>query len=263
MAAKPLRLTLDAAFKIYFKESLRLQRSLLEDFLPLPKGSKIEKIDLLNAEEHSSEEGGKTFILDLKIRIQRNENGELKQNTINVEMQSIEKTHFIDRILAYSARIYSNQVKKGKGYGTLRPVYSLVFTAFDLKPFKELPNYCHEVELLRRHPPHIPLAEGRGMQYIFIELSKFTKGLSEVLDQKEAWCYLLKNSDAIGEKEGKELAKRGKDMGEAVKRLWDLSQDELVQERLEAIERQRNDRIAELAFATEQGTEAGVERYII
>ena len=50
------------------------------------------------------------------------------------------------------------------------------------------------------------------MQYIFIELSKFNKKLEELLDQKEAWCYILRNSDKIGEKDHKELAAKGKDM---------------------------------------------------
>ena len=44
-------------------------------------------------------------------------------------------------------------------------------------------------------------------------------------------------------------------MGKAVKRLWGLPQDELEQERMEAIEKQRRDRVAELTFATEKGIE--------
>ena len=259
-SVRPLRLTLDAAFKLYFKDNPHLQKSLLENFLPLPEGSTIESVSLLDAEDNSSEPEGKTFILDLKISILRREGDKLKQESANVEMQSIDKADFINRVYAYSARMYSSQARKGQDYGTLKPVYSLVFTAFDLQPFKALKHeYCHETEQLRKHPPHLPLAAGKGMQYIFIELSKFNKKLEELLDQKEAWCYILRNSDKIGEKDHKELAAKGKDMGEAVRHLWDLSQDELVQEQMEAVEKQRRDRVAEIALGEQKGREEGRE----
>ena len=51
-------------------------------------------------------------------------------------------------------------------------------------------------------------------------------------------------------------------MGEAVKKLWNLSQDELVRERLEAIERQRRDRVAEIEYARDEGIEQGIEKGI-
>ena len=182
----PLSLTTDVVFKLYFKDSTRLQKSLLENFLPLPENSTIEHVELLDAEENSPEADGKTFILDLKIRFRRKEGKEVKEETINVEVQSTDKKYFIDRIFAYSARMYATQAKRGQDYELLRPVYSLVFTTFDLGSFKDLSEYCHETEQRRIHPPHLPLAKGRGMQYIFVELSKFTKELGEILDQKEA-----------------------------------------------------------------------------
>ena len=49
-------------------------------------------------------------------------------------------------------------------------------------------------------------------------------------------------------------------MAVAVKHLWNLSQDELVQERMEAIEKQRRDRVAELVLAEEKGIEKGIEK---
>ena len=114
-SVRPLRLTLDAAFKLYFKDNPHLQKSLLENFLPLPEGSTIESVSLLDAEDNSSEPEGKTFILDLKISILRREGDKLKQESANVEMQSIDKADFINRVYAYSARMYSSQARKGTG----------------------------------------------------------------------------------------------------------------------------------------------------
>ncbi len=48
-------------------------------------------------------------------------------------------------------------------------------------------------------------------------------------------------------------------MGRAVKNLWNLSQDELMRERLEAEDKQRRDRLSQIDTAHEEGLEKGRE----
>ena len=47
-----LKLTNDAAFKTYFKSNEEALKSLLTHFLPLPKDSKIIKVDVLDPDLH-------------------------------------------------------------------------------------------------------------------------------------------------------------------------------------------------------------------
>ena len=90
----PLCLTLDNTFKAFFKHDQDLLKPLLQDFLPLPPGCRVEHVQLLDAEENSSEASkpsGKTFILDMKLRISRQlSSGEwVEDETVNVEMQTV------------------------------------------------------------------------------------------------------------------------------------------------------------------------------
>ena len=49
-------------------------------------------------------------------------------------------------------------------------------------------------------------------------------------------------------------------MAEAVKHLWDLSENEAAQEYLQAEERRRMDREAEMEYKWEKGMEKGMEK---
>ena len=109
-----LKLTNDAAFKTYFKSNEEALKSLLTHFLPLPNNSEIIKVDVLDPDLPpdssavvKSEESGKRFILDLKVHLNRTvQSGAQKTEIVNVEMQTVSKPYFTDRILAYSCRLY-------------------------------------------------------------------------------------------------------------------------------------------------------------
>ena len=234
-----------------------LLKALLGDFLPLPRESIIEDIEILDAEEISKENAKekKKFILDLKVRLCRNQSGEEQLETVNVEMQATRKENFTNRMLAYAARIYSGQIDKGEDYDQLRPVYSLVFSKVNLQEFKTTKEYCHICTLQRNCPPY--LAFSHGMQFIIIELEKFSKQITEIVDQNQAWCYLLRNSQDMDAKDCEQLKQKGKIMPQAVESLWNLSQDELAQEILEAEEKQRRDKVAEMNYAKKEAMAEG------
>lgn len=252
-----LNLTTDIVFKIFFKENPHLLKELLRDFLPFQEGSEIAEIELLDTEENLQE--GKTFLLDLKVRLLRKEGGkDMGRETVNVEVQTVAKRNFTNRLLAYAGRVYSGQIKEGEDYKTLYPFYSLVFSTVNLKEFTALEKeYYHRCMMLRDCPPHLPLTE--GIQFVVVELSKFVKSLEKVLDQRDAWCYLLRKSEKMSDEDLEVLKTKGESMGEAVRKLWDLSQNELMRERLEAVEKQKKDRVAEIEYARDEGMEKGRE----
>ena len=260
-----LNLTTDLVFKIFFKENTHLLQELISDFLPFPEDSEIAGIELLDTEKNSQDIADpqeKTFILDLKVGLLRKRKGkDVVRETINVEVQTVAKKDFTNRMLAYSSRVYSGQVKVGQDYSELHPVYSLVFTTANLKEFASLKDkYYYHCQMQMSEPPHLVLTE--GIQFVVVELGKFVKRLEKVLDRRDSWCYLIGKSEGMSEKDMEVLKTKGEVMGEAVKKLWNLSQDELVRERLEAIERQRRDRVAEIEYARDEGMERGMEKGI-
>ncbi len=97
----------------------------------------------------------------------------------------------------------------------------------------------------------------RALNFIVVELGKFTRPLEQLLDSKEDWCYLLKESGRIGKRQSKALASRGEVMSKAMKGLWNLSQDEVMREIMEAEENQRRDQLTREEFAWERGEQSG------
>ena len=258
---EPLNLTSNAAFRAFFKENDELLISILQDFLPLPEGYKIESVSLMDGEEtpEKLKPEGKTYRLDLKVKLfKKGEPGHSEPaETVNVEMQTTSHARFTDRILAYASRIYSSQLGKGEAYGSLQDVYSLVFTTQNLAEFDELRDqYYHVCDIRRAQPPHLRMTQ--GIQFILVELDKFVKELREVEDQREAWCWLLKYSQKIKEENNEEEIKRkGKDMKQAVKHLWKLSSNELLREQLEAEDKFRQDHEASLLTSYHKGRKEG------
>ena len=182
-----LKLTNDAAFKAYFKSNKQLLISLLTNFLPLPENSTIIEVQLLDSELSSlkvsadKKQSDKTFILDLLVRFKRRTlSGKQQIETVNVEMQTTSDPYFMNRTLAYSCRIYSQQIKKGNAYNKLLPVYSLSFTTKNLKEFKGIKDYYHVCNICRRGFPEV-LMSG-GLCFVVIELGKFDKSVKELVD---------------------------------------------------------------------------------
>ena len=261
-----LKLTNDAAFKEYFKSNKEALKSLLTHFLPLPKDSEIIKVDVVDPDLPpdspavvKGEESGRRFVLDLKVHLKRNtQSGTEKTEIVNVEMQTASKRYFTDRILVYSCRLYSQQLKKGNDYDKLLPVYSLVFITKNLKEFKDVKDYYHVCNICRVKPPHVLMS--KGLCFVIIELEKFDKNVKQLYDIRESWCYLLKNSYKMNDIEYKSLKNKGEDMAKATEHLWNLSQDEALQEYIDAIDKQERDRISAENLARREGKQEGIKK---
>ncbi len=62
--------------------------------------------------------------------------------------------------------------------------------------------------------PHSKLNNQLGM--VFVDLSRFEKDISQVLDKKDQWCYFIKNAGQMTGEEKKLLSGKGADMAKAV-----------------------------------------------
>jgi len=243
-------LTKDLVFKSYFKGSDKILISLLNGFLPLEKNHYIQSVEVLDP-ALSSDKHKKSPVLDLRVRLNNN-------TSVNIEMQSISKQNFKERILFYLAKLYTWNLKSGEDYKKIYPAYSLVFTKFVV--FKEIKEYCSFFQFRSETNPQVVFSKYLGI--VLVELDKFKKKDLKSFDSKDVWCYLIKNSKEMTKRELSQISERGTDMKEAVVRIKKLSKEESDLMIEEAIEKNRRDRVAELDYAREEGFTQGREKGI-
>ena len=256
-----LRLTNDAVFKNFFTRDEELLKSLLQSFLPLPKNSSIESVVVLNPEltsERLASDAGKTFILDLKVKFTYQSSFGAKTETVNVEIQTSNQTHFVGRLIAYSGRIYSDQLDRGEGYEKLAPVYSLIFSTKNLKELAQVKDYFHVCSLLREDAPHVVIS--RALRPVIVELEKFSVNVEKLDNSLDKWCYVLKNSHKLSIEDCRVLLKGGNEMKNVLKNLWDLSLDPKVKAEALSIDKQRRDQHDREHYARNEGLQEGVQK---
>ena len=163
---------------------------------------------------------------------------------------------FKERILYYLSSLYIKQLNRGTDYSKLYPAYSLVFTNFTV--FPELKEYYSRF-FLQVDKEGGPVFS-RHLGIILVELSKFKAGLSELVESKDKWCYIIKNSRSIGSSELRVLSEKGGGMKEATERLRVLSEEESLQMIEEAREKNWRDERARRAYALEEGRKEGLKK---
>ncbi len=93
-------------------------------------------------------------------------------------MQSVLKKDFLNRVLFYWARFWTENLKKAEDYHHLCPAYSLIFTNFAVFTPKEdqykttdPSNIITSFSLRSDKKPHFML--NNQLKIVFVELSKF------------------------------------------------------------------------------------------
>ena len=178
---------IDFVFKALFgqEQNKPLLLSLLNAVLDRVDGKKMVEIELLNTELGKSLEGRKSPRLDLLAK-------DKEGRFFHVEMQAQSHNLFLERMLYYWARLFSNQLESGQEYKTLTPVISILFTDFVAVP--ELSDYytCwmwKEVE-------HETILSDYGQIHI-IEFPKFEESWDEANDLLEQWVFFLNEVDQM------------------------------------------------------------------
>ena len=230
-----LRLTSDATFKAYFIRNKKLLESLLQHFLPLPPGSEVIDADPIDTEltPEKLKTPGKTYFLDLRVKFLRRPKSsdlEPKIEMVNVEIQTTAEPYYTDRILAYSGRIFSEQLDRGKDYQDLKPVYSLTFSTENLKILREIEEneYIHNFLITHTKRPNVIMTD--KMAFTIVELDKFRKKTNQLKSTQDYWSYLLRNSENLQIDDCNIFLKKGGKMAEALRKLWNLSEDEELRE---------------------------------
>ena len=108
-----------------------------------------------------------------------------------VEMQVEDNKNFAKRACYYTAKAYSQQLKKKGNYSTLRPVFFLGILNFN----------CFEGDdFITRHlilNQKTKKQELGDFEFAFIELKKFKKSEAELSDIIDKWTYFLKHAGRL------------------------------------------------------------------
>ena len=283
-------------FKTFFSKDKRLLISLAQAFISQLKEKQIENITVKNQEQmkekaqdqkqnqkqeqehqkaslslrdsavYPKSPDGKKIALDLLAHLSTGEN-------INIEMQAMHHTQFKEWTLFYWKNIYGQDFKSGENYDVLRPAYSLIFADFRLFPDSE--DFLNSFSIRSDKPPYFVLTEHFGMTMVDLTLFSAVpreedldskdkgskeKGSKPFVDMASAWCYFIKNSSRLTERDFKILAKMGKIFELAIRFLKELSMNDPIR----ALETDRAKEIADyyayIHDATNKGIEKGIQK---
>lgn len=218
----------------------------------------VEQIEILNPFNLPKIREGKETILDLRAR-------DVNGRQYDIEMQAINKVAFLNRILYYWSRLYSDQLRTGENYLKLQPVISIILTRFDL--LQGLPDLHNIFGIRAEKNPHVLLTDDLQIHTLELTEEKWTRFLKDHplnAEQKrlQNWLDFLLNANKKSEGEMENLIMAADGLDVAYGKLQELSRDQELREIAFAQEKAERDREAELLFAQTAGLEKGIEKGI-
>lgn len=176
----------DVAFRKIFGNENRKETliSFLNAILDFRGDRRITDVKIVNPYQFPKLQGGKVTIIDIKATDQVG-------RTYIVEMQVGDADGFEQRVLFYSPKSYSDQIKRADFYRKLRPVIFI-----GILNFVQTANKRY---LSRSQIRDVETGEQtiKDMEFTFIELPKFKKQLHELTTLSEKWVYFIKNAEKI------------------------------------------------------------------
>ena len=243
---KTLSPKLDVIFQAIFGEvgSEKITKGFLETVLK----QKIETIDLsknpILRQEFKEEKLG---VLDIIAELDGKEK-------CNIELQIVDKSNIIERILFYWSRLYSRQIKAGTDYEKLERTIVVLITDFEIKGLEEAEYHSRWKIMESENNKRIILTE--KLEIDILELPKI-KGKEENKDKVLDWLYFLENPKSWRVTKKME---ENEELKEAVEKLDTLSADERMRRIAELREKAILDEKAIYARGIEVGEEQGIKQ---
>ena len=177
----------DFAFKKVFgsEGSKDILISFLNSLVLFPDDETITDLTIVDPYQIPMIKGMKDTYVDVKAKLT---NG----TTVIIEMQILNVQGMEQRILYNAAKAYSTQLVQGERYHLLNPVIALTITDFMM--FPELSEYKSCFRL--KEKDHLIDYNG-DIELIFIELPKFSKSETELIDITDKWIYFIKNAGSL------------------------------------------------------------------
>lgn len=236
----------DVAFRKIFGNENRKDAliSFLNAILEFEEGNKIVSVTILNPYQLPKLRGGKVTIVDIKATDQA-------QRQYIVEMQVAEKDGFDKRVLYYTGKSYTDQIKRGDFYRKLNPVIFIGILDFVQT---ENPHYISRSQVRDIETNERVI---KDIEFNFIELPKFNKTQAELQTLAEKWIYFIKNAEGL-----KIIPENTQDEGlknayeEANQRTW----TDIELHNYDYVYMREEDARAELDAAERKGMKKGMEK---
>jgi predicted transposase/invertase (TIGR01784 family) len=229
----------DAVFKRLMSDK-RLLVSFLQSALDLPPED-YHDVSLVDPHLLGERPTDKLGVLDVKVVTALG-------NIIDIEIQLYPTPEMRERALFYLSTMTREQVKAGESYRKMKRVICILITGY-----KEIEDSLRYHNNYWFHDPVSGSTFSRAMEIHTLELPK----LPEMWDETKL-CAWLEFIRASNEEEFDMLAQRDPDIGEAVVKLKELSQDERMRELAISREKLEWDVEARERGARKEGLEEGL-----
>ena len=181
-----------------------------------------EKIESIKINEDKelirNKPNDKLGILDLELEINNKEK-------VDVEVQLLNKGNFIERILYYATRLYSDQFKRGEEYENAKRTVLVAIVDFEIEEIKDIEEMETKWKLVETKKREKILTELIEIDIINIRKAK-KEYEKDKKNEKAQWMLFLDNPNS---KEVKEIMKENKEIEKCVITVKELSEDEKME----------------------------------
>jgi len=241
----------DIVFKFVFgyEKNEKILIALLNAILHPDGEKKIVKLTFLNSINLKEYLKDKISVLDVKAE-------DSKGRRYNVEVQVKAEQSYIERVIYYLAKLFTEQLQQGDDYNKLNKTISISILNFILL---EEETDLHNIYRFLNIKSKKELTELKEIH--FIELPKFKKDKPKRLRTKfEKWLHILK----FGENYAKDPDNLPEELREeefimAIQEMVRASSDEVVRELIEARSKALHDEATRMKHAVEKAKKEGRE----
>lgn len=214
-------LTNDYMFRAVFQKNEIARKGLISSVLHM-KPEEIQSVTILNPIKLGEQIEDKEFVLDLEVLLNNN-------HVLNIEMQMTNQHNWQDRSLSYLCRSF-DQLYRGEDFSDTKPATHIGFLSF--APFPDTPEFNATYKLLnvKNHTVYSDKFTLCVVDLTHIELAT---------EDDKAWQtdYWARLFTATTWEDVKMIAENDIHMQAAAETMYELSADEMIQQRCRA----RND----------------------
>ena len=216
----PFRMTSDILFKILMQSSTKVLKGIVCSYLDLSPEI-IKSIEISNPISLKEDISGKEMILDVKAILN-------DKTIINLEMQVVNYQDWPERSLSYLCRCFDNL---GPGHGYLHVKGAIHIGFLDYTLFPDYPEFYAIYRMINERTGQLYSSKFR---ISVVDLTKRNLATEEdIVHHRDLWAAFFKATE-WGEVMA--LAKKDKNISEAVVTLKKLSDDEIFKMRYQARE---------------------------
>ncbi|UJQ21478.1 Rpn family recombination-promoting nuclease/putative transposase [Wolbachia endosymbiont of Delia radicum] len=184
--------------------------------------------------------------------------GGSSSNTTSLPNQLARDKGFEKRAQLYAAKAYSRQLDKSGNYIDLQKVFFIAISNCNLLPEEVDYISTHNIRDIKTNGHYL-----KDLQFVFIELPKFTKNRVEQLENTtERWCFFFKYAEETTDEDLKKIAAEAPIIKLAYDELdrfrWNEKDLIAYEERILSVQKEKAILAQKLDDATQKGRQEGI-----